>query len=132
MGDLEAAVESVVARVAKHGNKGFNEENTAVVLIEPVLDALGWDLADLGSVDRQYRVFDGTKLDYALKEPNEAAGSDVDAECNGLSPGSKPRSRWWLIGRSRNHVGESALECTLNPCAVPTRIKRTAVFRKVD
>ena len=67
MSDLGGAIDLVLQRISKHGAASFNEENTAVVLIEPVLAALGWDLSDLGSVDRQYRVYDGTKLDYALK-----------------------------------------------------------------
>jgi predicted transport protein len=67
MTDLEAAIDEVVARINKHEKGSFNEENTAVVLIEPILAALGLDLTDLASVDRQFRVYDGTRLDYALK-----------------------------------------------------------------
>ena len=48
MSDLGGAIDLVVQRISKHGAASFNEENTAVVLIEPVLAALGWDLSDLG------------------------------------------------------------------------------------
>ncbi len=41
--------------------------NTRVLLIEPLLDALGWDTRDLRVVTREYKVFDGKFLDYALK-----------------------------------------------------------------
>jgi predicted type IV restriction endonuclease len=44
-----------------------NEANTKALLIEPLLAALGWDLGDLNQVDREFRVYDGTCLDYALK-----------------------------------------------------------------
>jgi len=44
----------------------MNESNTRVLLIEPVLDALGWDTQDVNVVTREYRVFDGKYLDYAL------------------------------------------------------------------
>jgi predicted transport protein len=44
-----------------------NEANTKALLIEPVLAALGWDLADFDQLDREYCVYDGTFLDYALK-----------------------------------------------------------------
>jgi predicted transport protein len=44
-----------------------NEANTKALLIEPLLGALGWDLTDLQQVDREFRVYDGTALDYALK-----------------------------------------------------------------
>src|SRR6266702_1703971 len=82
MSDLGVTVDEVVGRIAKYQAGPFNEENTAVVLIEPILAALGWDLTDLASVDRQYRVFDGTKLDYALKIGGKAS---LFVEVKGLS-----------------------------------------------
>lgn len=45
----------------------MNESNTKVLLIEPVLEALGWSTTNLDSVTREFRVFDGTFLDYALQ-----------------------------------------------------------------
>jgi predicted transport protein len=44
-----------------------NEANTKHHLIEPLLVALGWNLEDFDEVDREFRVFDGTYLDYALR-----------------------------------------------------------------
>jgi len=44
-----------------------NESNTKHHLIEPLLVALGWNLDDFDEVDREFRVFDGTYLDYALR-----------------------------------------------------------------
>jgi predicted transport protein len=50
----------------KLGTAG-NEANTKALLIEPLLLALGWDLGDIDSVEREVKVYDGTFLDYALK-----------------------------------------------------------------
>jgi len=44
-----------------------NEANTKHHLIEPVLRALGWNLDDFDEVDREFKVYDGTFLDYALR-----------------------------------------------------------------
>ncbi|MDP9225290.1 MAG: DUF5655 domain-containing protein [Actinomycetota bacterium] len=44
-----------------------NEANTKALLIEPLLVALGWDLADIDAVEREVKVYEGTYLDYALK-----------------------------------------------------------------
>lgn len=44
----------------------MNESNTKVLLVEPILEALGWDTKDLDCVTREHQVFDGTFLDYAL------------------------------------------------------------------
>jgi predicted transport protein len=43
-----------------------NEANTKALLIEPMLAALGWRIADLDQVVREWRVYDNTSLDYAL------------------------------------------------------------------
>lgn len=40
-------------------------------MIEPLLAALDWDTSDLDQVEREYRVYDGTALDYALKVEGE-------------------------------------------------------------
>ena len=57
----------VLETAKKLKGAGGNEANTKALLIEPLLAALGWDTADLDQVEREYRVFDGTSLDYALK-----------------------------------------------------------------
>lgn len=44
-----------------------NEADTKRLLVEPVLAALGWDLHDLDAVTAEYRLHDGTAVDYALK-----------------------------------------------------------------
>jgi predicted transport protein len=65
---LADAVEKVLANAAKlKSSSGANEANTKVLLIEPLLTALGWDTGDLDAVEREYRVYDNTSLDYALK-----------------------------------------------------------------
>lgn len=44
----------------------MNESNTKVLLVEPLLQALGWDTTNLDCVTREHKVYDGTFLDYAL------------------------------------------------------------------
>jgi predicted transport protein len=62
------AVEKALATAAKlKASSAANEANTKVLLIEPLLAALGWDTGDLDAVEREYRVYDNTSLDYALK-----------------------------------------------------------------
>lgn len=63
MPSLERAVEAVLER-AERGP--MNESNTKVLLVEPVLQALGWDTTNLDCVTREHKVYDGTFLDYAL------------------------------------------------------------------
>jgi len=44
-----------------------NEANTKQHVIDPVLSALGWNVSDWKEVDREFKVYDGTFLDYALR-----------------------------------------------------------------
>jgi predicted type IV restriction endonuclease/predicted transport protein len=65
---LVDAIPQALAAVAKlNENKAVNEANTKAHVIEPVLVALGWNLQDIDTVDREFKVFDGTVLDYSLK-----------------------------------------------------------------
>ena len=36
-------------------------------MIDPVLAAVGWNTKNFSEVDREYKVYDGTFLDYALR-----------------------------------------------------------------
>lgn len=64
---LPQSVTAAVAAADKLKTKNANEANTKALVIEPLLTALGWDLADIDVVEREVKVFDGTFLDYALK-----------------------------------------------------------------
>ncbi len=69
MASLATTVQNVlsVAETLKSAGKAANEANTRAHMIEPMLSALGWNLSDFHEVDREYKVFDGTFLDYALR-----------------------------------------------------------------
>lgn len=105
---IEAAVDGILAKVSGYPASKFNEENTAVVLVEPMLAALGWDPTDLSVVDRQHRVYDGTKLDYALRVGPKPA---VFVEVKGLGHGlADPK----FIAQTVNYANnEGVLWCVL-------------------
>jgi hypothetical protein len=68
MGDLEQTLETVAKRVrsllAKNGHVA--EENTKAALIDPILQALGWEIHDPDEVHREYRHKSrGNPVDYA-------------------------------------------------------------------
>jgi len=69
MADLTTTVQSVLqtAETLKAAGAAANEANTKAHMIEPVLSALGWNMTNFHEVDREYKVFDGTFLDYALR-----------------------------------------------------------------
>lgn len=57
MPPLEGAVADVRSRIAKIRGRGgsMNELNTRSTLIEPIIEALGWDTRNTAEVDREYR-----------------------------------------------------------------------------
>lgn len=64
---LDDVVSQVRARIQKAPAKGLNEQNTKATLIEPVLDALGWDTRDVEEVAREFRLRSSDKpVDYGL------------------------------------------------------------------
>ncbi len=67
MSDLATALGTVRERIAKFHGQAIGEENTKHALIEPVLQALGWDVADLDEVRCEYKPQQGDNpVDYAL------------------------------------------------------------------
>lgn len=69
MSTLHETVQAVVFKAAalRAAGPAANEANTKAHLIEPILRALDWNLDDFAEVDREFKVFDGTFLDYALR-----------------------------------------------------------------
>ncbi|MEJ7787292.1 MAG: DUF5655 domain-containing protein [Solirubrobacteraceae bacterium] len=68
---LGQTVEKALQAAAKLKATGGNEANTKALLIEPMLAELGWDTTDVEQVEREYRVYDKTALDYALRIDGE-------------------------------------------------------------
>ncbi len=67
-GRLLTAIDSVVAKVRKYQDRGLGEQNTKASLIEPVLEALGWDIRDPDEVHREFKpTSKDCPVDYALK-----------------------------------------------------------------
>jgi predicted transport protein/predicted type IV restriction endonuclease len=66
---LQSTVQKILERAnqLREARQAGNEANTRALLIEPLLDALGWDTRDISVVSREFRVYDNTLLDYALK-----------------------------------------------------------------
>lgn len=61
-------IRSVAARVKKHGERRLGEQNTKAALVEPILEALGWDIREPDEVHREYKGKpQDCPVDYALK-----------------------------------------------------------------
>ena len=64
--DLVTTIQTVQARIRDHGNIfSQNEYRTRISLIDPILNALGWDVSDPGLVTPDYPV-GNVRANYAL------------------------------------------------------------------
>jgi hypothetical protein len=69
LSELRSTVIRVRGRTARYRDEGksLNEQDTKSNLIEPILEALGWDLHELDEVRREYRLKPSDKpVDYGL------------------------------------------------------------------
>ncbi|MBM3241172.1 hypothetical protein FJZ31_33225 [Candidatus Poribacteria bacterium] len=65
---LNSEISRILEVLDKYRGKGvLSEANTKSSLVEPVLRTLGWNVFDFEEVDKEWKVFDGTSVDYALK-----------------------------------------------------------------
>jgi predicted transport protein len=107
---LRDTIVEVLAKATelRAAGRGGNEANTKALLIEPMLQALGWDTADLSQVEREHRVYDNTALDYALKIDGK---SRLFIEAKGVAKDLGDRS---FIAQAVNYANnEGVLWCVL-------------------
>ena len=65
---LRERLQTIVPRILKDRDRRIGEQNTKAMLIEPVLEALGWDIRDWDEVHREYHSKSvDNPVDYALK-----------------------------------------------------------------
>ena len=83
--DLVQVIETLQQRIRDHGDSlRQNEIRTRVALIDPLLRALGWDVADPGLVTAEYDV-SGQRADYALLKNEGGPAAFVEAKKLGES-----------------------------------------------
>jgi hypothetical protein len=65
---LRELLQALAAKALKDRDRCIGEQNTKATLIEPILEALGWDIRDWDEVHREFRSKKGdSPVDYALK-----------------------------------------------------------------
>ena len=78
--DLAGVIETLQGRIRNYGDTlRQNEIRTRVALIDPLLQALGWDVADPGLATPEYEI-SGQRVDYALLGPEGKPAATVEAK----------------------------------------------------
>ena len=78
--DLVTAIQTVQGRIREHGTTlSQNEYRTRLALIDPILNALGWDVSDPVFVTPEYQAGNG-RADYALLGPDGKPRAFIEAK----------------------------------------------------
>src|SRR5436189_1268986 len=64
---LREVIRETVAKIQRFQGRSLGEQNTKASLIEPILEALGWDIRDPDEVHREFKPTSQDKpVDYSL------------------------------------------------------------------
>ncbi len=67
MNAIISCIESLRMRLDRHRKDDLKEYPTRTIFIDPLLQALGWDIRDPDEVELEYPTIDGKSVDYAPK-----------------------------------------------------------------
>ena len=67
MNKLIQTIEMIRQKLPALRRHGLKETPTQTIVIDPLLEALGWDVRDPDEVQLEYQTVDGKSVDYALK-----------------------------------------------------------------
>ncbi len=67
MKNLVSCIEELRANLERHKKSDLREYPTRTIFIDPLLEALGWDVRDPDEVQLEYPTVDGKSVDYAPK-----------------------------------------------------------------
>lgn len=67
MNTLISCIENLRANLERHQKRDLKEIPTRTIFIDPLLEALDWNIRDPDEVELEYQTIDGKSVDYALK-----------------------------------------------------------------
>jgi hypothetical protein len=67
MRDIITCIEELRLKLERHSKEGLKEYPTRTIFIDPILEALGWNVRDPDEVQLEYSTIDGKSVDYAPK-----------------------------------------------------------------
>src|SRR5262249_6649845 len=106
---LQDTLKETVARIARFQDRSLGEQNTKASLIEPVLEALGWDIRDPDEVHHEYKPTPkDNPVDYALSLLRKPR---LFVEAKGL--GEQLDDRKWIIQVLTYATGAGVVWCVL-------------------
>jgi len=71
MNTIIGCVKALRIKLNKHRKDNLKEYPTRIIFVDPLLQALGWDVRNSDEVELEYPTIDGKSVDYALKINHE-------------------------------------------------------------
>jgi len=121
MNRLIQTIETIRGKLARLREHSLKETPTRTIIIDPLLEALGWDVRDPEEVQLEYPTVDGKSVDYALKLNRKAV---LLVEAKGLDdPLTDVKAVTQVVGYASN---DGIVWCVL------TNGVRWKVYRSVE
>jgi len=129
MNKLIQTIESIRAKLDGLRRHSLKEMPTRTIIIDPMLEALGWDIRDPNEAELEYPTVDGKSVDYALKISGKAVLL-VEAKALG-DPLSDVKAITQVVGYATNAGVEWCLltngetwrvYCALEKCEAPKKM----------
>ena len=123
------AIDNIRAKLDGLRRHSLKETSTRTIIIDPLLEALGWDIRDPNEAELEYPTVDGKSVDYALKI-NGKAVLLVEAKALG-DPLNDVKAITQVVGYATNAGVEWCLltngetwrvYCALEQCEAPKKI----------
>lgn len=67
MKNIASCIEKLLLKLDRHRKEDIKEYPTRIIFIDPMLQALGWDVRDPDEVQLEYPTIDGKSVDYVPK-----------------------------------------------------------------
>ena len=68
MKEIVKCIENLRVQLDRHRKDGLKEYPTRTIFIDPLLEALGWDVRDPDEVELEHPTIDGKSVDYGSAE----------------------------------------------------------------
>lgn len=67
MKSIVTSIENLQRKLPRHKKANMKEYPTRTIFVDPLLEALGWDVRDPDEIELEYPTIDGKSVDYAAK-----------------------------------------------------------------
>ncbi len=118
---LKECIESLQAKLERYKRFGLKETPTRTIFVDPLLQALGWDVTNWDEVELEYPTAGGRFVDYALKlddkpvlfveaRPLGTAIDDPETISRAIADSAAAGIKWCILTNGMSYAVYRAVE----------------------